>query len=630
MLLLDEHSPLRTLFRPSEITRTAAVSRTERMSAATHLVASLEHLARPASRDDGGFNNWAVCREGMIVRSAAMRKLLDVAARRSVTTGLHVARVASAVALLSPLSSNRLRLCANATLATSSFVLHPRHHYGTDGSDQVSFLVQSLTTVARAGWSRPRVVDAALWGVGLQATLSYAVSGWVKLTSRTWRCGGALSGVTRTVTYGERSTWKRLNDHPRSTRALETSLLALECTTPVVYALGGRLTKPYVAGLTAMHLGIAKVMGLGRFVPSFCSMHPSMLYTTSSGGRSAKQNATRSDEVAGWTAVGALAIAAVGAGHRSQNRRIVEGGRGDERSLTTSDGNSIAYRRSGLERPDAPVFVLESGLLSTADHWAWIADELAAIGTVVTYHRPGYGSSTAVTATAMDLDDLVTIADELLHEAASGRPVVLVGHSLGGYLSLLTASRTAADVRAVVLVDSSHPDELRRSERQRIGAEHLRSGFERMAVALKAGSGVLLPVPAWVESLPREVRRTALAHYRDARMWQAACREWDATVRAFRNQRGVPSPNCPVLALTAEQTRRDEEVQYELHAEMAAAGASGQHVVIDGADHDSVLTNQGHAKQVAACIAEYIEPFVRRPLDDPPNMHSPLNSEAGV
>ncbi len=600
---------VRSAFSPSAISRHDAVTSSERLSAATHFVASLEHLARPESRRDGGFNNWTLCRDGSIVRSPAMRKLIDAAATPRATNALHAVRVASAAALLLPVSSNRMRLAANATLATTSLVLHPRHHYGTDGSDQVSFLVQSLTTVARLGWRRPRVVDAALWGIGLQATMSYAVSGWVKLTSSTWRCGGALQGVTRTLTYGDRGTWKLLTKYPRSTRALEASLLALECSTPLIYSAGGRLAKPYVAALTGMHVGIAKVMALGRFVPSFCSMHPSMLYTSSPSHLRAGAD-HRADSTARWAVAGGLATAAVAAGHRTRNRRIIERGRGDERQLTTADGNTVYYRRVGLERPDAPLFFLENGLLSTSEHWEWIAAELSTIGTVITYQRPGYGASTALRATAMDLDELAMIADEVLDETAVGRPVVLVGHSLGGYLAMLTAARTQSDVRAVVLVDSSHPDELRRSDLQRLGAEHLRSGFERMSIALAAGSGLLLPVPSWVQSLPPQVRMAATAHYRDARMWQAACREWDATVRAFGRERPLPSLPCAVLALTAEATKRADEVQHTMHEEMARAGTSGQHLTIDGADHDSVLTSQAHATQVAAHVAEFVEPFV--------------------
>jgi pimeloyl-ACP methyl ester carboxylesterase len=47
----------------------------------------------------------------------------------------------------------------------------------------------------------------------------------------------------------------------------------------------------------------------------------------------------------------------------------------------------------------------------------------------------------------------------LLRHAQIGPPYVLVGHSIGGFNVRLFASRYPQEVRGVVLVDSSHPDQ---------------------------------------------------------------------------------------------------------------------------------------------------------------------------
>jgi pimeloyl-ACP methyl ester carboxylesterase len=70
---------------------------------------------------------------------------------------------------------------------------------------------------------------------------------------------------------------------------------------------------------------------------------------------------------------------------------------------------------------------------------------------VLAHDRFGHDPAYAVTSNWPHL------RDELLafvHREAGGKPVVLAGHSMGGYLSLLAASREPALARAVVLLDA--------------------------------------------------------------------------------------------------------------------------------------------------------------------------------
>jgi len=624
-------SALDAVGRPRQMSRLDALSRMERLSAVTHLMSSCEHLARGQALERGGLNDWSVMADGAPFGQRGA-PVLERIGRPAVTRGLHIARVVAALGLLAPTRRRSVRLAANATLATTSALLHPRHHYGTDGSDQVSFLVQTLSTVARSGERQPRIVDAALWAAALQGVLSYTASGWVKVAGRTWGTGGAITGVARTRSYGDLRTWQLLRGRPGVAKVLETSVVALECVAPVVFLGGGRLSRPYVAAATGLHFGIAHVMALGRFVPSFCSLHAPMIYTTQNGSGS---DTRRHDRVGGLALGAGLGLTALAAGRRALTRRTVDRARGDERRVELSDGNTMSYRVVGERtmpcasnvRP--PVVVFESGLLATPDHWEWIARRLSetesgktGAPTIVTSHRSGYGPSTHLPGTALTMDDVVRSSVELLEHVAADRRVVLVGHSLGGYIGMLAAARTDAQIRGVVLVDSSHPDELRRSERQRLGAERLRDGFVSMTHSLTAGSGLLLAVPPWVSALPPAAQGPALAQYRDPRMWRAATREWDATIRDFDSEAELPHLSCPVLVLTAEHTKRADPVQYQLHAEMLEHGAGGRHVTIDGADHDSILTSREHAGRAGDEIADFVASCMANATD---GGHAPVD-----
>lgn len=618
----------RTLDSMRTVPRAATLVASERISAMTHLLSSLEHLVTPEDRRKGGFNNWEIARQNFPIRSRRARRAVDIAADDRVTTALHGLRVAAAASLILPLPGDRFfprhrRLAANAFLAGTSLALHPRHHYGTDGADQGSFLVQSAAAAARADGGTNRAVDAALWYVSLQSVLSYTVSGLVKMTSPTWRSGDALAGVMRTRSYGDKATWEFLDRHPRVGKGLVRSTLALESLFPLVFLARRRVGPAFVAAAAGFHLANARLMGLGRFVWSFGGMHPAILYTIGPRERQGPGGTERRDDTLPAVAA-CLAATALTAGVAAQarRRRVVQRGRDGDRSMTTSSGNTLTYRVSGpdpCERGDRrPIVVFESGLATSAEHWTWIADALAPEVTAVTYHRAGYASSTYRQGPGFTLDHAARDLVELVDHVAGDRPVVLAGHSLGGYLALRAAPRMHAPIQGVALLDSSHPGELQRSSQQAEGQRILGDSLDLMPASLAVGLGPLLERPDWLDQLPEEVRPLALAQYRDTHMWAAARREWRAVEADFAAYDGhLPPIDVPVLSITAGQTALLDPVQQELHAELTAAAPRAESHVVDGADHQQLLVDRGAAQRVARLVAGFVAGLDPDATDDP-------------
>lgn len=125
------------------------------------------------------------------------------------------------------------------------------------------------------------------------------------------------------------------------------------------------------------------------------------------------------------------------------------------------NGTSIRFRCGGERRPGMPMVVLEAGALNTVDTWRDVQAPIAAFARVCAHDRPGRGESGEPPA-GLDAASYVELLADGLRAAGETPPYALVGHSLGGLIVQLFVARRPNEVAAIVLVDSSHPDQVRR------------------------------------------------------------------------------------------------------------------------------------------------------------------------
>ncbi len=112
-----------------------------------------------------------------------------------------------------------------------------------------------------------------------------------------------------------------------------------------------------------------------------------------------------------------------------------------------------------IEHGGVPV-VFESGLAARLSAWSEVYQALAPDTTLWMYNRPGYGASAAVN-TPRDGMHVVEELRAVLAAKGLRPPYVLVGHSLGGLYMQYYARRYPDEVAGLVLVDSTHPDQMR-------------------------------------------------------------------------------------------------------------------------------------------------------------------------
>tara|TARA_B100000959_G_scaffold254113_1_gene285557 strand:- start:5714 stop:6391 length:678 start_codon:yes stop_codon:yes gene_type:complete len=116
--------------------------------------------------------------------------------------------------------------------------------------------------------------------------------------------------------------------------------------------------------------------------------------------------------------------------------------------IAGNDGTRIATECRG----DGPSLVFTHGWANDRSVWTPIADDLAGDHSVTTWDLRGHGESDSPPpgnySRQHALGDMNAVVDD------TDRPAVLIGHSLGGYLSLAYALEHPDEVSALVLVAS--------------------------------------------------------------------------------------------------------------------------------------------------------------------------------
>ncbi len=122
-----------------------------------------------------------------------------------------------------------------------------------------------------------------------------------------------------------------------------------------------------------------------------------------------------------------------------------------------------------IEGEGAVTVVFEAGLGDTLDVWRKVQFSIASgCARTVSYNRAGYSGSGA----ADGVRDAAHVVDELRSELQTrgiAPPYILVGHSMGGLYMQYFARNYPAEVKALLLVDSTHWAHLERMKQETPG-----------------------------------------------------------------------------------------------------------------------------------------------------------------
>lgn len=249
-----------------------------------------------------------------------------------------------------------------------------------------------------------------------------------------------------------------------------------------------------------------------------------------------------------------------------------------------------SYEEAGT----GPVVVFVHGF--PMDHRIWVAQlaGLAGVCRVIAVDLKGFGKSRGSEAFTID-----SMADDLavFLRAVKATPCVLVGLSMGGYISFSVALRHPEVLKGLVIVSSraSADAPQAREGRQKMAELAQREGSGAVAdqmlpkvlgaATMAAGSEVVMRLREIMESCPPLTIANASFAMRD---------------RADRTAE-LPSLAMPVLVVLGDQ---DGLIPVSVGQEMACACARGELAVVSGAGHMAPMESP---EKVNAILGGFVE-----------------------
>lgn len=251
-----------------------------------------------------------------------------------------------------------------------------------------------------------------------------------------------------------------------------------------------------------------------------------------------------------------------------------------------------------------PTVILETGLGVASPTWAAVQRPVSAKTRVCSYDRAGYGWSDSGPSPRTS-GVIATELHALLTAAGERGPFILVGHSFGGLIVRVFAHMHPAETAGLVLVDSSHEDQI---VRMPPGLRDSQASTSRYAMLLSLGAhlGVLRAMVA-VHGLPAQLstpndpaleqqtrvlilRPRFLAAAADEMKFFAESCEATRPARRFGD--------LPLIVLTAgklpadiPEDQRQDQIAFhrvwvdELQSDLASLSTGGRRVMVEDSTH---------------------------------------------
>lgn len=118
-------------------------------------------------------------------------------------------------------------------------------------------------------------------------------------------------------------------------------------------------------------------------------------------------------------------------------------------------GHRWTYAYRAADAADAPVVVMIHGFTGSKENWYPLADELGGRYRLLIPDLPGWGASERKPGAVYGFPEQASHVAAFIRTLSPGKPVMLLGHSMGGGIAVLAATRYPQDVAKVGLLDAA-------------------------------------------------------------------------------------------------------------------------------------------------------------------------------
>jgi pimeloyl-ACP methyl ester carboxylesterase len=272
-----------------------------------------------------------------------------------------------------------------------------------------------------------------------------------------------------------------------------------------------------------------------------------------------------------------------------------------------------------------PTLVIEGGAGSPTEYYHWLSEGLKDSLRVVRYDRTGVGYS-ELSDTPRDTETIANELHNLLEVAGESPPYILAGHSLGGPYIRVFTQLYPEEVVAMVLLDSTHPEQVERFNAAPKSSFRFKSVIWGLNVAtFFADMGVLGLLESFIEpmfagkGLPDEINnrtRDMLLNGKSLRAYTAEIKNYHAGLK--RGQEANEFGSLPIRVFTAIEMNKESyrerginpekylEELIEAQKEFTHLSSKGKQFLIDG-NHQTIFTKKENADIICKEIIQLLQ-----------------------
>jgi pimeloyl-ACP methyl ester carboxylesterase len=255
----------------------------------------------------------------------------------------------------------------------------------------------------------------------------------------------------------------------------------------------------------------------------------------------------------------------------------------------------------------SPTVVLLGASFDTVSDWSWVQPKVAQVTRVCAFDRAGIGWS--------DLGpgphDPQTNSRELhaaLEKAGIGGPFVLVGHSFGGLYSRHYAAMYPHDVVGSILIEATSPDFLRRTGKPEVMPNADSRMINMGPVAARLGILRLFQFTPVDNGLPGKQRMELRAYYSTDRFADCArsiFRDFPTILAEVRATGSLGA--TPLIVVVGSRSENSSGTLFELQKELAALSSDSAILIVEGADHESLVRSQHYSQGTIEAIIDVVD-----------------------